>query len=359
MISIKFSRKCKLVHYVYRLTARAPVEGKIYYVGKHSGELDDLSTGVYKTSSKIVKEIFSNETFRIKIVKIFDNAIDAVKFEAKYHARVNAKHNPLFFNNANQSYPVNNPFDRGGLVTAFDSEAKKNVTISTLEYRNNRERFKSPSEGVVSCKNKITGETMRVSKEVFDNSPDLVGVNFGITHTRTKSGDKISVSKEYYKENKDKFKSPHEGLTQAYDIKSDRFVKVSRDEFFNNPDLKGANFKSGVTSKKVKCEICGREIQAPNLKNHLITHGIGEEKYFARVKCSECGKEFKNYRALQSHKQFHSQLETVKCEICGKEVAKIALAGHKVTHIKKVKCEICGGLFNPRHIGKHLKVCKS
>lgn len=39
----------------------------------------------------------------------------------------------------------------------------------------------------VSCKNLLTGEFMQVSKEIFDSSPNLVGVNFGKTgQKRTK-----------------------------------------------------------------------------------------------------------------------------------------------------------------------------
>ena len=43
------------VHYVYRVI----VDG-YYYIGKHSGLLNDLHTGRYKTSSKLVHEKLQN-----------------------------------------------------------------------------------------------------------------------------------------------------------------------------------------------------------------------------------------------------------------------------------------------------------
>ena len=39
------------VHYVYRVTI-----DEQYYIGKRTGRLDDLVTGRYRTSSKLVKE---------------------------------------------------------------------------------------------------------------------------------------------------------------------------------------------------------------------------------------------------------------------------------------------------------------
>ena len=34
-------------HYVYRLTISLPNDPRKYYVGKHSGELEDFETGKY------------------------------------------------------------------------------------------------------------------------------------------------------------------------------------------------------------------------------------------------------------------------------------------------------------------------
>ena len=92
-------------HYVYRVT----IDEK-YYIGKRSGRLDDLETGVYKTSSKLVKEKLQNGmTFsKIKILQVFSSSKDALEFEKRILTRVNARKNPKFLNqhNGNGNYTL-------------------------------------------------------------------------------------------------------------------------------------------------------------------------------------------------------------------------------------------------------------
>ncbi len=77
-----------MISYVYRVTSKTPINGMIYYVGKRTGELDDLQTGRYKTSSKLLRDIFNPNDFFIKIVKVFRTPEEAIKFEIKYHKRL-------------------------------------------------------------------------------------------------------------------------------------------------------------------------------------------------------------------------------------------------------------------------------
>ena len=88
------------VHYVYRVT----IDGK-YYIGKRSGLLNDLETGRYKTSSKLVHEKLRNGvTFsKIKILQVFSSSKDALEFEKRILTRVNASANPKFLNQHNGS----------------------------------------------------------------------------------------------------------------------------------------------------------------------------------------------------------------------------------------------------------------
>ena len=95
-----FSRQnlTEKVHYVYRVT----IDGK-YYIGKRTGFLNDLVTGRYKTSSKLIWEKLQNGmTFsKIKILQVFSTAKDALEFEKRILMRVNAKANPKFLNQCN------------------------------------------------------------------------------------------------------------------------------------------------------------------------------------------------------------------------------------------------------------------
>ena len=86
------------VHYVYRVT----IDGK-YYIGKRSGSLNDLATGAYATSSKIIQEKLKNgyHFSKIKILKVFSTLEEALKFEERILTRVDAKRNPKFLNQTN------------------------------------------------------------------------------------------------------------------------------------------------------------------------------------------------------------------------------------------------------------------
>ena len=86
------------VHYVYRVT----IDEK-YYIGKRSGFLNDLVTGAYKTSSKIVQEKLKNGLHfsKIKILQVFSSPKDALNFEKRILTRLNAKTNKKFLNQSN------------------------------------------------------------------------------------------------------------------------------------------------------------------------------------------------------------------------------------------------------------------
>ena len=86
------------VHYVYRVT----IDEK-YYIGKRSGFLNDLVTGAYKTSSKIVQEKLKNGLHfsKIKILQVFSSPKDALNFEKRILTRLNAKTNKKFLNQCN------------------------------------------------------------------------------------------------------------------------------------------------------------------------------------------------------------------------------------------------------------------
>ena len=86
------------VHYVYRVT----IDEK-YYIGKRTGLLNDLHTGAYTTSSKLVQEKLRNghHFSKIKILQVFSTAKDALEFESRILTRVDAKRNPKFLNQSN------------------------------------------------------------------------------------------------------------------------------------------------------------------------------------------------------------------------------------------------------------------
>ena len=90
-----FSEKA---HYVYRVT----IDEK-YYIGKRTGLLNDLATGRYKTSSKLIHEKLQNghHFSKIKILQVFSSSRYALEFESRILSRVDAKRNPKFLNQTN------------------------------------------------------------------------------------------------------------------------------------------------------------------------------------------------------------------------------------------------------------------
>ena len=91
-------------HFVYRITILNKKDERKYYVGKHSGSVNDFKNKRYFTSSKVVSQLLRNsETkYKVKIVKTFQTSNDALRFEGKYHNRVDVKANLKFFNIQNK-----------------------------------------------------------------------------------------------------------------------------------------------------------------------------------------------------------------------------------------------------------------
>ena len=96
-----------------------------------------------------------------------------------------------------------------------------------------------------------------------------------------------------------------------------------------------------VYQKKVPCDVCGKEIMADWIKQHMKTHDPGRPKEV----CDICGKEFTSKYGLRTHREIHSTEKREKtCEVCGMEV--IDLKGHMRTHTGRThKCTYCGKAF--------------
>lgn len=96
----------KIYHYAYRLTDIST--GK-HYMGIRSSKVEPLfDLGFrYFTSSKdseFVKKFKDNPLqFKRKILRVFKTREESLKYEVKYHKRLNVKNNPFFINRSNQT----------------------------------------------------------------------------------------------------------------------------------------------------------------------------------------------------------------------------------------------------------------
>lgn len=195
------------VHYVYRVT----IDDK-YYIGKRSGFLNDLITGVYKTSSKLVHEKLQNGLHfsKIKILQIFSSPKDALNFEKRILTRLNAKTNKKFLNQCNgndgndfclkqhtektkkkMSEIQSKLWDKNTEEGRKNREIRKNLTlkqfdISTEKGRKNREKAKERAK-VATQKSAKTRIQKRknisiLGELMFDE--DFIRENFLITDNK-------------------------------------------------------------------------------------------------------------------------------------------------------------------------------
>lgn len=256
-----------MLHYVYRLTKINCNGVKKYYVGKRSGELDDLLTMKYKTSSKTVSQVFNTDEWLVKIVKIFNTPQEAIRFESKYHWRVDASRNQKFYNESNQS--SDGDFDRTGLLTVIDNFTDTRLTITCDEYYSNRDRYTSISSLIVRAKELDTGKIIHVTKDVFYADDNLVGVNKGVMHvTEISTGNKMTITCDEYSKNKEKYKHTFSGIS-AYDTVLHKKCTVSKEDF---DGVRYIGIKAFTKERKRDCPVCGLQISSSNIERHKLAH---------------------------------------------------------------------------------------
>lgn len=271
-------------HYVYRITKKNTIEEKVHYIGKHSGLLDDLHTMKYTTSSKHISPIFTSEDWKIKIVKIFKTAKEAVCFESKYHYRVDAARNPKFYNESNQT--PNGKFDRTDLLTVHDKIDDKRRTITRKEYHESRDRFDSICCDKVLAKDVTSGEVITVTKEEFHSNNNLVGINKGLMHVKEKStGNKVTITCDEYATNKELYIHTFSKIV-VYDTILQ--IKCTIDKSMFDKE-RYVGIKAFTKEYKHVCPVCKKEVSSSNLERHIKTHNtrkfyvtdkIGYNTYF-------------------------------------------------------------------------------
>jgi len=265
----KYYQKVFMKHFVYRLELLEPWDNRKYYVGKHSGEIEDVGV-TYFSSGKLKDYYKSNiNQVRVKILYIGKDSMDAIRYESKVHMRLDVRANPKFFNEQNQGLASRD--DRTGLVTADNLETNERMTISVKEFRENPHLYKSVQCDKVTCIDIETNNFKNVSKEEFDSNDNLKGVNHGKIHTRLKStNEKITVTKEEYHKNKCLYIRPNDNISMK--LKSTgEFVSIPKEEYKRNKDLYvGVN--KGNIEERHPCGICDKEIGTSNLARHRKSH---------------------------------------------------------------------------------------
>lgn len=322
-------------HYVYRLTNKNPFDERIYYVGKHSGGLDDFSTGKYRTSSKKISPIF-NGNFDVKIVKTFETPEEALMFEGIYHNRLDVMRHEKFYNEQNQS--LNGKLDRTGMVSVINLETNEKMTIPVEKF-NSHSKYVSLNKNNVLCKDKLTNIKMIVPKEEFKQNDNLVGINYGLIHCKLKSTkEKITITTEEYHTNKHMYEYTQARRISAYDTLNDKKVQIEPEEFDGK---RYVGIKTYTKEETKQCELCEHEISLSNFERHVNTHNtrlvyvtdnenintkkVSEYQFYSNLQnthyiCESGMNVYKDGKIIRKRKSKTGPLKKEKCENCGKEI---------------------------------------
>ena len=257
-------------HYVYRLTISLPNDPRKYYVGKHSGELDDFETGKYKTSSLLVKKILNEKVeFKSKIVKIFDTSKEALEFESKYHKRLDVENHEKFFNMQNQESPEKYKHaDTTGLSVVKDIILDKIVVIPKEEFEANRDRYEGATKNKRHVFDKLENKRKIISQEEFEANRDRYEPIKITEKIRVKeNGKTFYVSKEEYSTGK--YKAFSYNTVTAFDTVEEKYKAIPKEEYYNNRD----RYKHSRELSK-----SGKNILVFNIETKLFEH-ITKEDY--------------------------------------------------------------------------------
>ena len=180
------------IYYVYRVTNL--ITEKYYYgtrIQKENNILDDFWS--YCTSSCEKENIKLNKhEYKVKIVKKFDNYNDCILYESFLHQLFYVNKNHKFFNKAAQS-PFSFLPDRSGMINCLTID---NIPcyISSDEYQNNRDKYKSYSSGKATCYDNKNQKYVQIPSEEYYSNLDQYSSMMQKNKFSDKSKEKMRIS---------------------------------------------------------------------------------------------------------------------------------------------------------------------
>lgn len=218
--------KNKTYFYVYRITN---IYLKKYYYGSRSTNSiphDEIGTSYYSSSTDLlfIEDQKTNpQNYRYKIIFVFNCFEKAINLEIKLHKKFDVGNNPSFYNKSLQTSSKwsttgishtrnkgeNNPMF--GKIRTDHSErmSGSNNSFYGLSHSEDTKNIISiTNKNMVVCRNILTGETVRVSKEIFKSDRNLVGVTSGCKLS-DEIKKKISISSRRPRGPRRKVECPH------------------------------------------------------------------------------------------------------------------------------------------------------
>lgn len=244
---------------------------------RHCDSEKFMTISGYKTSSKIVKDIISNEgidSFIIERIRHFENSESALYYESKFLKKVDAKNNPLFINQNNSGKNF-----KGGSNITKETLEKRSMKISGMVFWNNgqinkrskecpgdgwfRGKFlndiskKNVSDSQIGFKRWTNGIENKKSKECPGDGWILGTVR---TDEQIKIRKEINLGRKWWNngiKNKSSKECPGDGWVigklMAEDERSRRVESIKGRKYWNNGeitirawDCPGDNWKMGI-----------------------------------------------------------------------------------------------------------------
>ena len=332
-------------HYVYRITNK--IENKHYY-GVRSTKLepkDDLGIKYFSSSTDRVFIKGQKENpynYKYKIIKIFSTREEAIKLEIKLHNKFNVSVNESFYNKAKQTGVG---FDSTGNLNCVDKLTGKNIYIKTHYY--NKELHETQFNKVLcKDKNKDFDGFMFVDKKIFESSDNLVGSAYKTVRCKTKNGDVYIVDKELF-ESSDEHISIFKNTVSVFDTISQKYSRVSSEEFKNNKNL------VGLTHNKVLCTngitnfyISSEEYKTGNYISVLKGRNVTEEtkNKIKQTLINKSHVEIYNDKDELMH-EIHDDINQIK-DFCRENCLPLALLNYKPLYLNDIPNNIKSKLIN-------------
>lgn len=267
-----------------------------YYIGSTSEE--KVNKGYLgSVRSKRWREIFESEVksnremFKLEILSFHTTREDALSEELRIQKELNVVKSDEFFN---ESFASKNGFF-GMTIT---EEYRKILSERAAENHKNGKCFKlkpmygedNPMHGKINevvAIDGLTNKKVRVTKEEFMCNPHLSGHTVGLVPViEIETGNKLTISKEEFNQNNDKYKHHNKGRKHSGDLKS-KLSKINVDHItardwdgnFHRIHKDDLRLKSGefgnTTSKRwIITDLDGNIYKTLNFRSFFIENNL-------------------------------------------------------------------------------------
>lgn len=269
----------------YTYVLRWTQHGKSYYGARWSKNArpDDLCT-TYFSSSETVKQFIEKNGLPdvVQVRRLFSSYEDVIQWEYRVLTKLKANKSEHWLNKCNGS-PTPGFYCNDGMVTAKDSmgriavvskedfcsgeyagirkgavphnkglqldlSTRAKISSAVKSYFssengiNRRAQISKSTLGIVACINLKTGLTERVSKEAFEASDHLVGVNHGVTQSEEhrRKNSEANTGRIHSEATRSKISSALKGkkknLVACFDTLEKKCVSLSSAEFHSNKE---------------------------------------------------------------------------------------------------------------------------